>query len=1165
MQFAVPMHGADDEVGVAVTLDSAGNQYITGTFDGTADFDPGPGVYNMTPVPGTLHDIFLVKLDTAQNLLWAKQWGSPGADWTYSVQLDTAGNVCVCGTFSLTADFDPGPGTFNMTASGSYDGFVLKLDPNGNFIWAIQITGPGPQWITAMRPAQNGDIIVAGFTSGVTDFDPGPATYNLSTTANDAFVARYDFSGNLVWVKLIGGSSNGDEWAFGLAMENNGNLLITGSFWGTTDFDPGPGVFSLTAASGVTDIYVAKLDAAGNFIWARAFSGNSNNNKGNCVFPDSSGNVYITGEFRGTCDFDPGPGINNLTVPANNQEDFFLTKLDSAGNLIWAFALGRYGTERGYSLGIDTLQNIFVTGCLASDSIDFDPTSGTYWVGPGFNTLSSFVAKYSPSGSIICAFYIESTNITKWTMSQQLIVKGETAYLTGGYRSNFDFDLCPPQHILNNVGNDDVYVTAYNFHNCNCSIPLTSTSSSSNVQCNGACDGFASVNAQGGALPYTYSWLPTGGTNNTSSNLCPGTYTCIVTDAVGDSVSIAFTITQPTALNTGITGTDLLCNSVCNGSAQLSVSGGSPGYTYNWSNSQSTTTISALCAGSYSVLVTDANGCTSSQSISITQPTPLVASVSATPTPCYSNSGAVATNASGGTGTLSYLWQPGGYSTPSVSNLAAGIYTVTITDQNGCTQVLSDTVISIGAPVTIATGIIDVVCHSDSTGAATVNASGSGPFTYQWSPFGGNNSGATNLTAGTYTVLVTDNQGCTQTQLVSISEPTSISVSVSKSNDSCTTGSGSISLVTAGGVGPYTYLWSNSQSSSVITGLSGGTFSVTITDSNGCTLDTSASIISTVAPALSVASFNDVLCFGDSTGSATVGAIGGTGPFNFVWQPFGSTAASASGLSAGTYSVIVTGADGCADSIALAINQPLQLLVTCQSADENCNYQDGSAFVNASGGIGTYNYVWSNSSSGDSIFQLSAGTYSVVITDQNGCSEMCSVTVNTTATANADAGTDINIVEGQTAVLYGSGGVYYSWQPASDVACNTCAATVASPSVTTTFVLTVTDSAGCMDVDTIVVFVEIPCDDIFVPNAFSPNGDGQNDFLYVRGDCIETFTFSVYNRWGEKVFQTSDQSVGWDGTWRGVACENAVFTYLVEGYSTNADPFKVTGNVSLVK
>jgi gliding motility-associated-like protein len=1161
MLFAVSMGGASDEMGVSIAVDDSGNQYITGSFQGVADFDPGPGVFNMTPNSGGQRDIFLVKLDAAQNFIWAKQWGSPGGEFVYSVQLDTAGNVCVCGTFAATVDFDPGPGVLNLNASGLYDGFLIKLDNGGNLLWVKQFTGLAEEWLTAMRMDANGDILLAGFIDGPSDLDPGPGTFSVSTAASDVFVARFDFNGNFIWARMMGGSN--DDVCNALAMDNNGDLVVTGYFRGISDYDPGPGVFNLTSASNLYDTFITKLDANGNFSWAKSIPAGTFSNIGYCVFTDSANNVYTSGEFGGTCDFDPGPASYNVTAPAGNGVDLFLLKMNAAGNFLWANAVGGGGTERAYSIGIDTLQNVFISGTQGSDTVDYDPTSGSYLVGTQSFGLHSFVAKYSPAGAIICAFLIKETTATKWAMSQQLLVIGETAYLTGGYRSTVDFNACMPTYSLNNAGGYDVFSTAHNFHSCSCSMQIVS--SFTNAQCNGHCDGTATVSVQGGGLPYAYSWLPSGGNGPTATGLCPGSYTCIVTDAYEQVTAVTFLINEPAPLVASLSGTDVVCNGACNGSASLAPSGGTPPYVFSWSNSQSTAAITGLCPGTYSVTVTDNNACVDTQTISIAQPPAIIAAVSATPTPCNASMGAVSATASGGTGALEYTWQPAGDTTASISNLSAGIYSVTITDQNGCTVTLSDTVNSLGAPVINTTGTTDILCNGDSTGSASITATGNGPLTYQWSPYGGNGASAAALAAGNYVVTVTDSAGCTQTQTITILEPVVISTTIAAVDDACTTSSGSISLSPSGGVGAYTYVWSNSQTTQGISGLSGGTYSVTITDTNGCRFDTAATIVSTVAPVLSIASVSNVACYGDSTASATIAASAGVGPYTYAWQPFGGNSATASGISAGLYTVAVSSSDGCTSTITVSITEPPAISMNCGAFDESCNYQDGIAYVQAAGGAGGFTYVWSNSAATDTLFGLSAGNYSVTITDQNGCIETCAVLVSSTATAAANAGSDVTIEEGEPTMLSGSGGAVYSWQPADQVSCSNCASTIATPTVTTTFVLTVTDSAGCTDVDTVVVTVEIPCDDIFVPNAFSPNGDGQNDVLFVRGSCIASFTFSVFNRWGELVFKCSDQTIGWDGTWRGEACENAVFTYTLTGALTDGNLFERRGNVSVVR
>lgn len=1168
MLFAKQAYGIHEDLGYSVAADSSGNTYVTGRFNGTTDFDPGPGVFNMTSSGGPFSDdVFLLKLDPNQNLLWAKQWGGIDEEFAYSIQIDKAGYFYVYGYFEGNVDFDPGVGVFNLNAQGaSYDAYLSKFDFAGNFIWAKRImSGTGDAYAKSMTIDDQGNIYTAGYILGTADADPGTGVLLIGTPGmNSIFVAKYDSAGAVQWAKAMIG--NDIVHCFSVAVDAHGNVFTTGGFLGSVDFDPGPGTYNLTNTSIVhMEIYVNKLDSSGNFVWADLMAGGISmiftDMWGTCVMADDSGNVYYTGYFHGTVDFDPGPGVYNLT--SAGSLDMFLGKLDSLGHLIWTFSLGNYGNELGYSLGMDSTNHILLSGLQNSDSLDYDPSPGVHMEYSSNNVDNAFVAKYTTSGDLKCVFLIKHAFLMPIAESHHMAVYGDKVYLTGGFVSTTDFDPCPAVYNQTHVGSHDLFYAAYDFSTCDCALQLASAQT--DVSCHGSCSGSASVTPLGGTPPYVYNWLPSGGSNSTASNLCAGTYTCTVIDVLGDSVAITVTITEPSLLTSVITSVDLQCNSICTGSAQVTASGGSPGYTYNWSNNQNTSAINSLCAGTYSVLITDNNGCTAAQAIAIAQPSALSGVVTTTGTPCNSSFGAIDVIASGGSGTLIYMWQPTGDTTSTINNLPAGTYSVTITDQNGCTITLCDTVVAIGAPIASAGNVSSVLCYGDSTGSASVNASGNGPFTYQWFPSGGSAATATGLSAGSFTVLVTDNVGCTASQIIGITQPAPIAVTASSSGDLCSTYSGSISVTPSGGVSPYAYLWSNSQTTSSLSGLTGGTYSVTLTDNNGCLFDTTFVISSTVAPSLTVSSLNNVLCYGDSTGSSTVATSGGATPYAYSWLPFGGSSANATGLSTGTYTIIVTGSDGCADTITTVITEPLPISAACFSSAENCNYHDGSAFVLATGGAGNYTYLWSNNSVADTITQLGAGAYSVMITDQNGCVEMCSVVVNTTATVNADAGADVTIESGQSTLLNGSGGMTCNWQPADLVDCYTCFSTSAAPTQTTTFILTVTDSAGCFDTDTIVVHVEIPCDDIFVPNAFSPNNDGQNDVLFVRGTCIATFSFRVFNRWGELVFETSDQSIGWDGKWRGIECENAVFTYSLRGHLTDATPFEKHGNVSLVR
>jgi len=365
--------GTQDTFSEGVTTDASGNVFTTGSFDNTTDFDPGPGVLNLTAT-GSVSDIYLSKLNANGDLAWAFSLGCVTSGAGTGIATDAAGNVYVAGYFSGTVDFDPGPGTTNLTAGGR---FLCKYDTNGNLIWALALASTLSVDLTMAVDAADNLYLAGGF-SGTADFDPGAGTFNMTSAGStDIFILKLSSAGNFIWARRMGSTLL--DRANALALDVSGNVHITGTFNGTVDFDPGAGTANLTSA-GATDAFILKLDNAGNYLWARRVGGTSAFDTGNGIALDSDDNVLITGRFDGTVDFDPGAAVNNLTSVGGG--DAFVLKLNSAGNFVWAKSMGGTFGEEGMDIVCDAFDNVYTTGDLRSNTADFDPGPGTFNLSP---------------------------------------------------------------------------------------------------------------------------------------------------------------------------------------------------------------------------------------------------------------------------------------------------------------------------------------------------------------------------------------------------------------------------------------------------------------------------------------------------------------------------------------------------------------------------------------------------------------------------------------------------------------------------------------------------------------------------------------------------------------------------------------------------------------
>ena len=337
-------------------------------------------------------------------LAWAKQLGGIGGGFGSDIAVDATGNIVVVGGFKDTADFDPGPGVFNLISSGSFDIFVGKLGAAGALIWAKKIGSTDYDDVASVAIDNAGNIYITGGFEGVVDFDPGAATVNMTSDgASDVFVAKLDPSGNFLWAKQFGSTGDFDR-GYALAVDASGNCYTIGIFEYTVDFDPGAGASNLTSAGG-DDIFISKLDPAGDFIWVKQFGG-VGAERGLAIDLDNAGNAYTAGYFSDTADFDPALGTSfNLT---NDGMGIFISKLDANGSFVWAkqfHQASEDGEAYGKAIAVDGAGNVYTTGSFF-DTVDFNPgaaAADTFHLAAMGEHQDVFISKLDANGNFVWA------------------------------------------------------------------------------------------------------------------------------------------------------------------------------------------------------------------------------------------------------------------------------------------------------------------------------------------------------------------------------------------------------------------------------------------------------------------------------------------------------------------------------------------------------------------------------------------------------------------------------------------------------------------------------------------------------------------------------------------------------------------------------------------
>ena len=699
-----------------------------------------------------------------------------------------------------------------------------------------------------------------------------------------------------------------------------------------------------------------------------------------------------------------------------------------------------------------------------------------------------------------------------------------------------------------------------------------------NPLCNGD-NGSIAFTASGGIGNYTYT---VNGTSATSPHsVAAGTYAVVASDGTCSGTQ-SETLIQPELLDAYYTRTNVTCNGGTNASIDVTVEGGVPPYTFAWSDGNITSEDRlGLGVGIYSTIITDANGCSlSMNNIAIQQPqvitiTGLISHVS-----CYNGSnGNITTTVSGGNqGNYTYLWSSSQQSA-NISAMIAGTYIVTATDSQGCTGSSSFT-INQPTAINIVSQVSHTSCHSQNDGGVLLTINGGTPnYTFQWNPEGIGGSTSQNLSgvgAGNYSVTITDSRFCSTSASYIITEPSAIAIANTIVNTTCDLPNGSISLNVSGGTPQYEYQWDAGAMNAMtpnVSYLTNQDYSVTITDANQCSIEQTITVGRDVPPSLILVSQINETC-SDTNGQISVSVADGNPAFMYVWSINGGTNSPIiNNIAAGIHSVTVTDADGCSDSLSVVItNHEAQQAIISSISPSHCNQADGSAVLEVTGGSGNYTYNWGSSPPRTSSHEtlLVGGQYIVTISD-GVCDVELIVDVPNLPGPSVNASASPNEAFVSKALIRfndGSNGAtswFWDYGTGQYSEEQTPSFKFEVPGIYDV-VLTATDNYGCSTSDTVKIIIHEELE-AWIPDAFSPNGDGLNDYFgpVASGMRLEGYEMIIYDRWGKQVFVSNDYFSQWDGNINGEKIiSNSVFVYFIKIYDLMGKEYIYKGRVTLV-
>ncbi len=979
-------------------LDASNNVYVTGQFKASMSIGWSS---NISPFRANNTDFYLVKYNTNNVHQWHVQLANnlvAAKINSKNVVVDPSGNPVVCGFYDQSITVGVGT-TLPVYKAGRPNSFVAKYNAsNGIEIWTKRVAwGPDSvkaQWVTT---DPDGNIYFTGFSKDSVFFTGDTLLTSGSRVQN--FIAKYDGDGNFLWATQIKSSAtNSSLNKFVEIHAASSDEIYLGGFF--TDTLRTGGITLKSVSAGVEDAVLIKIDGSGVVQWARQV-GSAGPDRCDGIATDIYSNVYITGYISGSALFDStGNGSLNSSplVSKNNSSDMMVAKYNKNGTLFWKKCNGDIGTDVGYGAYIH--ENIIQFAGSFAGSVTFNNTTIST---PAVTNQDPGFFVYDINGNPITAQKAQGTTGNDNNDRTELIVydNGGNTYL-GGYFTSTKLTIGDSVYTNGTSNNNNAFICKY--HN-----PFSVTfSTATNVSCNGGNNGKLIATPYFGVAPYAYQWSGNVAdhTDSAAFNLIAGNYSVTVTDSRDSITSASITVTQGSSFFITSNKTDLSCFQSKDGAIDLTVSGGTPAYSYNWTGVSGYNPITqdqtGLAAGLYKYTITDKLGCQMNDSITLLEPGKIIFGTTVvTPAiPAGSSNGKIDINITGGTPAFSYAWLKNGVSMPgrtsdTLNNLNGAIYTVNVLDDNSCS---ADTnfVVADANLLQIDKHITNVSCNGLSDGSAYVSIINKNPlasYSYNWSN-SSVDSIISNVPAGKYSLTITETGGLGRnlSDTIIVNEPGVLTISsIVPQNVICSGEStGAITLSVTGGTQLYSYLWSSGQTVESLSQIPAGHYIVTVNDAHNCQVIDSTDVTASSSMDITYALVQALRCYGFGNGIVRADVTGGLPPYNYLWDDPGTqTSSSANGLYAGTYHTIVTDANNCKDTGTYNLIQPDQIAVSAVDTNNvSCYYySDGSIKVSVQGGQAPYSYSWSpDVGSTDSIGSLGPGIqYKLTVTDNNFC------------------------------------------------------------------------------------------------------------------------------------------------------------------------------------